>query len=152
MAAQVREALEGMAARLAAEHMTSHELDQLGELLVQHAALPALAAGEAYLQQPGDEDFHFSTLRGARSERLEQLLFDQVYYQVRIHRVRSSTRPGRARAAFDEHKTMLAALQAHNPDDAEITMCRHVRNARFSAQAAMTDSSAPPRQVQRKTA
>jgi DNA-binding GntR family transcriptional regulator len=148
----VREALEGMAARLAAERMTSKELDQLGELLSQHAAQPALAAGEVYLQKSRDEDFHFSILRGARSDRLGQLLLDQVYYQLRIHRVRSSTRPGRARAAFDEHKAILAALQAHNPDDAESIMRRHVRNARFNALAAVTDASAAPKQRQRKTA
>jgi DNA-binding GntR family transcriptional regulator len=142
----VREALEGMAARLAAERMTSRELDQLGELLAQHAAQPALAAGQAYLQRSKDDDFHFAILRGARSDRLEQLLLDQVYYQLRIHRLRSSTRPGRAKAAFKEHEAILQVLQAHNPDEAEGNMRRHIRNARLSAIAAISDDKQPSRQ------
>jgi DNA-binding GntR family transcriptional regulator len=148
----VREALEGMATRLAAERMTSRELDQLGELLVQHAAQPALAAGEAYLQRSKDEDFHFAILRGARSERLEQLLLDEVYYQLRIHRMRSSARPGRARAAFKEHESILSALQAHNPDEAEISMRLHIRNARLSAVAAASDGSLVEKKMSRRSA
>src|SRR5690606_28603565 len=52
----VREVLEGLAARLAAIHMTVRELDTLGELLAHHAAQPALAAGEAYPQRSTDDD------------------------------------------------------------------------------------------------
>jgi len=146
----VREALEGMAARLAAEKMTDAELDAVSELLSQHANQPALAAGEAYLQRSKDEDFHFAIARAARCERIEQLLLDEVYYQLRIHRLRSSTRPGRAHAALSEHRDILAALQARNPDRAEEAMRRHIRNARFSAVAAV--SAASPEQAPRRLA
>ncbi|WP_368855487.1 FCD domain-containing protein, partial [Klebsiella pneumoniae] len=60
-----------MAARLAAEHMTMRQLDDLGELLAHHAAQPALAAGEAYLQRSTDDDFHFAIARASRCERIE---------------------------------------------------------------------------------
>lgn len=139
----VRESLEGMAARLAAEHMTARELDDLAELLAQHASQPALAAGESYPQPSRDEDFHFSIARAARCERIEQLLLDEVYYQLRIHRLRSSTRPGRAQAAFAEHRQILEALQARNPDAAEAAMRSHIRSARYSALASVEDLSAP---------
>ncbi len=148
----VREALEGMAARLAVERMSELELDNLRELLAQHSAQPALAAGEAYLQRSKDDDFHFAILRGARSERLEQLLLDQVYYQLRIHRIRSSTRPGRAQAALREHLDILSALQAHDPDNAEATMRRHIRNARLSAIAAVSDQSSLKAADQKRSA
>lgn len=132
----VREALEGMAARLAAQHATVGELDRLEAMLAQHAEQPALAAGEAYVQRSTDEDFHFTIAKAARCARLEMLLLDEVYYQLRLHRVRSSTRPGRAQAAFNEHKTILAALQARNPAEAEDVMRAHVRSARYSVLAA----------------
>jgi DNA-binding GntR family transcriptional regulator len=138
----VREVLEGLAARLAAIHMTVRELDTLGELLEHHAAQPALAAGEAYPQRSTDDDFHFAIAHGARCERIERLLLDEVYYQLRLHRLRSSTRPGRARAALDEHRDILHALQGRNPDAAEDAMRVHVRNARFSALAAIQDRDA----------
>lgn len=139
----VREALEGMAARLAAEHMTMSELDDLDALLTHHAAQPALAAGEAYLQRSTDDDFHFAIVRGARCERIERLLLDEVYYQLRIHRLRSSTRPGRAQAALNEHRDIMSALHARNPDAAEDAMRKHIRNARFSSLAAI-DGQVPP--------
>lgn len=147
----VREALEGMAARLAAERMTVGELDELDGLLAHHAAQPALAAGEAYLQRSKDDDFHFAIVRAARCERIERVLLDEVYYQLRIHRLRSSTRPGRAQAALNEHRDILNALQGRNPDAAESAMRRHIRNARFSSLAAV-DSQTPAPPLQRRRA
>ncbi|MGL4287035.1 MAG: GntR family transcriptional regulator [Phreatobacter sp.] len=147
----VREALEGMAARLAAERMTVGELDELDGLLAHHAAQPALAAGEAYLQRSKDDDFHFAIVRAARCERIERVLLDEVYYQLRIHRLRSSTRPGRAQAALNEHRDILNALQGRNPDAAESAMRRHIRNARFSSLAAV-DSQTPAAPLQRRRA
>jgi DNA-binding GntR family transcriptional regulator len=134
----VREALEGMAARLAAERMSSSELAQLKELLALHANQPELAAGSAYYQRSHDEDFHFTIVRAARCERLEQMLLDELYYQLRIQRLRSSTRPGRALQALAEHREILAALESRNADSAESTMRHHIRNARLSSISVLT--------------
>ncbi|MDU0343208.1 FCD domain-containing protein [Bosea rubneri] len=78
-------------------------------------------------------------MANAALESLELLLLDEVHYQLRLHRLRSSTRPGRAQAAFSEHKAILAALQGRNPAQAEEVMRAHVRSARFSALAAADD-------------
>jgi DNA-binding GntR family transcriptional regulator len=148
----VREALEGMAARLAAERMTAQELSHLRELLAHHASQPALAAGAAYYQRSRDDDYHFTIVRSARSERLEKMLLDEVYYQLRIHRLRSSTRPGRAQQALSEHRGILKALAARDPDAAEGTMRRHIRNARLSALSAMADAELPEADLSRPAA
>lgn len=131
----IREALEGMAARLAAERMTAREQDDLAGLLDRHAEQPDVASGRSYVQGRTDEDFHFAIVRGARNPRLEQLLLDEVYYQLRLQRLRSSTRPGRAQAALSEHREILAGLQSRDPDRAEGAMRKHIRSARFSALA-----------------
>jgi DNA-binding GntR family transcriptional regulator len=133
----VREALEGMAARLAAERMSAVELAQLQDLLAHHASQPELASGSAYHQRSHDEDFHFTIVRAARCERLEQMLLDELYYQLRVQRLRSSTRPGRAQQALAEHREILAALASRNPDAAEDTMRHHIRNARLSSVSAL---------------
>ncbi|MFX7507333.1 FCD domain-containing protein, partial [Acinetobacter baumannii] len=78
-----------------------------------------------------------------------RVLLDEVYYQLRIHRLRSSTRPGRAQAALNEHRDILNALQGRNPDAAESAMRRHIRNARFSSLAAV-DSQTPAAPLQRR--
>lgn len=131
----LREALEGMAARLAAERMTEKQLDALDRLLDDHAARPDLAEGRAYVQRSVDDDFHFCIVRAARCDRIEQILLDSVYYQLAVQRLRSSARSGRAKAALDEHRQIAAALHARNPDEAEAAMRRHIRNARFSVLA-----------------
>jgi DNA-binding GntR family transcriptional regulator len=129
----VREALEGMAARLAADNMTVGEIDGLRAMLEEHRQQPDISAGESYHQGVGDDDFHFAIIKGARCEHLERLLLDEVYYQLRLHRLRASTQPGRARAAFGEHGEILNALVSRNPDGAEGCMRRHIRNARLNA-------------------
>jgi DNA-binding GntR family transcriptional regulator len=128
----VREALEGMAARLAAERMTAPELRHLQGLLAHHASQPELAAGSAYFQRSTDEDFHFTIVRAARCDRLERMLLTELYFQLRIHRLRSSARPGRAQQALEEHRKILRALGTRNPDAAEAAMRQHIRNARLS--------------------
>jgi DNA-binding GntR family transcriptional regulator len=132
-----REALEGMVARLAAERMSDLELGQLRHLLEEHASRPEVTAGEAYLPRSRDDDFHFAIICGARSELLEGLLMNEVYYQLRIHRLKSSTQPGRAVAALKEHGTIVSALESRDPDRAEAVMRLHLRNARFSALASL---------------
>ncbi|GJD53159.1 putative D-xylose utilization operon transcriptional repressor [Methylobacterium crusticola] len=139
----VREALEGMAARLAAEHMTADELREVGDLLDRHAGQPDLAAGRSYVQGSPDEDFHFAIVRSARNPRLQQLLLDEVYYQLRLQRLRSSTRPGRAQAALAEHREILAALRSRDPERAEGTMRRHIRSARLSALTELASPAGP---------
>jgi DNA-binding GntR family transcriptional regulator len=68
------------------------------------------------------------------------MLLDEVYYQLRIHRLRSSTRPGRAQQALGEHREILDALVSRNPDAAEGTMRRHIRNARQSTLSAVSEA------------
>ena len=50
----VREALEGMACRLAAERISPAELKQLRGMLTDHAQHQEVVSGEGYYQQSGD--------------------------------------------------------------------------------------------------
>jgi Transcriptional regulators len=134
-----REALEGMGARLACERISSQEVARLRDLLNRDRSQPEVQAGEAYAPRSTDDDFHFSIVKAAHCEQIERLLMDQIYYQLRIHRRKSSTLPGRARAALIEHENIVIALEARDPDQAEKAMRTHLRNARLSAMAAVTD-------------
>lgn len=131
-----REALEGMAARLACERMTDQQLDHLRGILADDAHRPEVVSGERYAPRTRDEDFHFSIIRAAGNERIERLLMDEVYYQLRIQRLKSSTQPGRTMAALKEHQLIVGALESRDPDEAERVMRVHLRNARISAMAA----------------
>lgn len=131
-----REALEGMAARLACERMGTRQLTALRNLLEQHADRPEIVSGKSYAPKSRDEDFHFSIIRAAHCEHLERLLMEELYYQLRIYRRKSSTQPGRAQAALREHQVIVSAIESRNPDEAEKAMRTHLRNARISTIAA----------------
>ena len=126
---QVREALEGMACRLATEHMTDAELDRLAALLDTHRETDELKAGAAYYQLAGDLDFHYQIALGSRNNRLVASLCDDLYYFIRIYRFRSSAKPGRALRAFEEHKAIVAAMRARDGVVAEARMRQHIRMA-----------------------
>lgn len=136
-----REALEGMAARLACERISGRELAEVRALLDQHAHQPEIASGEVYTQRTKDDDFHFAILKAARCERIERLLMDEIYYQLRIYRRKSSTQPGRVKAALKEHIDVVDALESRDPDRAEKAMRLHLRHARYSALAVFEEQA-----------
>ncbi len=126
----IREAVEGMACRLAAERMTDSEIADVEAVLDRHSDDEALKAGEAYYQQPGDYDFHYRIAHGAKNRRIADLLCGEMYHLIRIYRYRSGAVPGRAPQAFDEHRKILAALHARDGALAETLMREHIRRAR----------------------
>ena len=134
----IREALEGMACRLAAENVTDREIAAIEDLLEQHGRNPRVLSRRGYYQRTPDEDLHLQITRCSRNQRLEDMLMDGLYYQLRLYRFRASTQPGRAKLAYEEHQIIAAALRARDPDAAEAAMRQHIRNARDSMIAAMS--------------
>lgn len=132
---RVREALEGMACRLAAERLSNKEIKDLEELLEGHARQEPLQAGDSYFQRPGDFDFHYRIIRGSGNQKLISMLIDDLYHLLRIYRYRSSARKGRALEALQEHRAIVAAIAAHDPDRAEELMRLHLTRARQSIEA-----------------
>ena len=133
----VREALEGMACRLAAERITLNEVNLLRQLLADHAAQKEVQSGEGYYQQSGDFDFHFRIAKASDNEYLISMITVDLYDLLRVYRYKSSTMAGRAAKALEEHYATLEALEAQDPDRAEQAMRAHLREARLYARLAM---------------
>lgn len=127
---EVRESLEGMASRLAATAMTDAEIEELKHLLDEHSKQESVQGGTGYYQNPKDEDFHFCIVKGSRNKWLEEMLCDGLYDLLRVYRFKSSKRTGRAQQALKEHQAIVEAIASRDPDRAEATMRRHLRNAR----------------------
>ena len=125
----VREALEGMAARLAAQRIGDAEIQELRDLLEQHGAHADVASGAGYYQAGNDDDFHFRIVRAARNEQLEMMLLNELYFKLKLYRYRISSNPGRPQKALEEHREILNAIASRNPDAAEAAMRHHIRNA-----------------------
>jgi len=126
----VREALEGMAARLAALHMTDAEVAGLKALLAAHEQDEALKADTAYFQQEGDLDFHYRIIKGSHNAALAELLIGELYHRIRMYRYQVSAHANRPQKAFAEHQRIVEAIEARDGDLAEMLMRRHLSSAR----------------------
>ena len=142
---QVREALEGMACGLAAKNMTDAELAGLKALLDQHEQQKSVQEGKGYYQESKDFDFHFRIVTGSRNERLIQMLCGDLYYLLRVYRYKSSTKPGRAKEALQEHKDIVAALLRRDATGAEQKMRQHIRKARSYVEEQIDAQPAEPK-------
>ncbi len=120
---QVRESLEGMAARLAAVNMAEQEITDLQNLLNSH--LETVSKGESYYQEAGDVDFHYRVIQGCKNRHLISLI-EGLYHLVRMYRVQLGMAGPRVTTAFDEHKNIVNAIANRDPELAEILMRRHI--------------------------
>jgi DNA-binding GntR family transcriptional regulator len=127
---QVREALEGMAARLAAERMTGEEICDLRTLLAEHRQQVELEDGQSYLQGEADMDFHYRIVEGSHNSRLKDLLCNDLYHLVRMYRFQFGMASPRARRALGEHRHIVEAIEGRDGELAEILMRRHIRASR----------------------
>jgi DNA-binding GntR family transcriptional regulator len=123
---EIRESLEGMACRLAAERMTVEEIDELRRVLDTHEQDAAFKAGVGYYQQEGDFDFHYRIIQGSGNRTLTQMLCGELYQLVRMYRIQFSATPNRPRQAFAEHHRILDAIAERDGELAELLMRRHI--------------------------
>ena len=142
----LREALESMAARLAAEHMSAAEIAGLRDVLAVHEQQRDLKRGEAYYQREGDLDFHYLIVQGSQNRMLMTLLCDDLYYLVRLYRTQFGANGTRPQRAFVEHHRIVDAIEAGDAELAELLMRRHVSASRANVvdrYAAILDPQAP---------
>ncbi len=139
----VREVLEGLAARLAAERISQTDIDDLHRLLDAHET--ALDASDIYYQRDRDWDFHYRIAVCSGSRKLAELLGSDFYQLVRLYRYQHALAPGRARRAWLEHRSILAAIADRDGELAEFLMRRHVATARTVVQTALLAAGTPAR-------
>lgn len=134
----LREALEGMACRLAAQHRTAEDLGALREMLARHEQQAELQAGTAYFQPEGDFDFHFRIVQASNNDLLIDTLCNRLYYRVRMYRYQLGMPSPRAQRAFREHSHIIDAIEAGDGELAEILMRRHIRASRHNIEKKLT--------------
>jgi len=125
----VREALEGMAARLAATQMTDAEIADLTALLDEHRQQVEEEPSHGYFQKEGDLDFHYRIVQGSKNSRLIELLCNDLYHLVRLYRHQFGM-VSRATRALVEHEHIVAAIADRDGEVAELLMRHHIRASR----------------------
>jgi len=136
---RIRELMEGLAARQAAERMTNAEIAALRATLDTHETMIEQAQGQAYYQAEGDYDFHHRIATGSRNTKLTQMLLGDLYYMVRMYRYRLSTSAGRPHMALGEHRNIVDAIASRDGELAEFLMKRHIHAARKNIEQKIRD-------------
>lgn len=136
----VREALEGMAARLAAQHMSDTEIRELSLLLNQHGEQIDQDSDHAYFQREGDLDFHYRIVQGSHNSRMIDLLCNDLYHLVRLYRYQFGMSSKRGPRAFVEHGHIVDAIQRRDAEMAELMMRSHVRASRENVERLLRDA------------
>ncbi len=143
---RVREALEGMACRLAAENMTAEDIASLRDLLYLHEKNIEKIDGRSYFQKEGDLDFHHRIVQGSKNEKLLELLGGELYHLVRMYRYQFSVSKSRPQRALKEHHRILDAIEERDGELAELLMRRHISAARRNIEERLNPTNTEERE------
>lgn len=125
---EVRAALEGMAAYLAATRASAAEIAQIDELHSARGRSEKALADRMYLVEY-NEAFHEAVLAASGSQRLRHFarLNREFYFTHRIAKMYSDDQ---ARQSVGGHDAVLKALKARDGEAAERAMRHHILEAR----------------------
>ena len=137
----IREVLEGLAARHAADNATEAEVDDLRAMLAHHREALSKPDAMVYWQATANSDFHFMVARVGRNQHLFDLLCGEYYTLFRLYRMQHRIVPGRAQRALAEHERIVEAIADRDAELAEMLMRRHIDSARngLIAQAGLAE-------------
>ncbi len=123
---EIRAALEGLAAGLAAERITEEELEEMGRLLVEKGE--AVSANDVERCVEVDTRFHEALYKASRNDRLVTIL-SNLREQIQRFRLTSLSYPGRMRESLDEHRTIIESLEARDISAVRQLAQEHIENA-----------------------
>jgi DNA-binding GntR family transcriptional regulator len=129
----VREALEGLAARLAARHITSEQLGRLREIC--QAMEARIAAGELGQLAELNTEFHEHIVEASHNRWIREFLM-ATRAQIRLVYSSSLEILDRAPGSLAEHRLIVDALAQHDAERAERMAREHVLKALEAAIAA----------------
>ena len=136
---EIRETLEGMAARLATNRITKTNLEKLRRQMEVELEKTIRNDYTGYLDV--DRQFHEAVISATGNRHLSQLM-KSLRDRIQMLRHRSVILPGRARKSFQEHLQIIDALEARDPDLAEERMRIHISNVKSDLTIAMANSPA----------
>lgn len=123
---EVRAALEGLAASLAAERITEDELDRLERSIV---SINEVSDGKNINKAvESDIDFHDMLYQASRNQKLITIITN-LKEQLQRYRATSLAEEGRTKDAVDEHKQIVEALSERNGELAGELARQHIENA-----------------------
>ncbi|NLN87151.1 MAG: GntR family transcriptional regulator [Syntrophomonadaceae bacterium] len=123
---EIRAALEGLAAGLAAERITEDELENMERLIV--GKQEAINSGDIDKLVEVDTSFHELLYKASRNDRLAAII-SNLREQIQRFRLTSLSFPGRNKESLQEHKQLVEAIQARDSQLARQLAQEHIENA-----------------------
>lgn len=120
----MREILEGAAARLAAQHASQPEINALADL---EAAFEARSHDPVEMARL-NRAFHETIFRAARNRYLDSAL-QELQDGIALLGITTFSIQGRPGTAAEEHRSLLEAIAARDPDQAERLARLHIQEA-----------------------
>jgi len=133
-----REALESKAVALAAEHMTSIEIDELHRLIDAQSKQMRENSG-AFVPAESDYAFHEMLVRGSKNEVIERSLLHELYNLIKMFRYQNEFANTSSTNSLVEHRQIVYAIEQRDPILAEVTMRRHIVHARARIERRMSE-------------
>lgn len=120
---EAREALEGMAARLAATHFDRDLRERMLAILREHTEVAR--RGDFLRHIEVDAAFHLEIRQAAQSPTVSRML-DEIQAQVAVA-MRSTSATGGMIQAVSEHRAIFGALAAGDIEESERAARRHIQ-------------------------
>jgi len=123
---EIRAALEGLAAALAAERITEEELETMERLLVEKQE--SITQKDIDRLVEVDTKFHELMYQASRNQRLSNII-SNLREQIQRFRLTSLSYPGRNKESLEEHKKLVEAIQSRDVQLARQLASEHIENA-----------------------
>ncbi len=125
---QIRESIEGLAARLAAQNMTNEELETLQVRMHHHGSDKSVLATTEY--RAADFDFHYDIVTGSHNQRLITMASENLFELIQLYRSRyDRSSPRTQYSSYVEHSQIFNAIVRKDGEMAELMMRNHIRAA-----------------------
>jgi DNA-binding GntR family transcriptional regulator len=135
---ELREALETMAARLAALNADGAALARLNDLLAQTSQVISESPDHMY---PGDLDLH-ECIADASANAVIAVELKATNTRLQLVRLLSGMSQERASQAYEEHAEIVRSIASGDPDRAEAAMRTHLHRAFAHASAVLIEADA----------
>ena len=135
---EIRTCLDVLAAGLAAERITSEELETLNGYLIeigQH-----VANNDMNKIVEADTAFHDVLYTASRNERLRSII-NNLREQMTGIRGRTMSYPGRLVETMDEHRNLVDSIASRDVERAQHAARVHIENAEHTLMMSLTDHS-----------
>ncbi|MDB5980461.1 MAG: transcriptional regulator, GntR family [Pseudomonas sp.] len=133
----IRIAMFGLAARLAAQYMNKERITKLQDLVDRMEDAAEGDSIEAFY--PLNRAFHDEVEAGADNPRIVELM-QQLERQLHLFRQKALIRPGAMRASNNEHRALLLALKKGDSVEAGLIAERHIQAGRQRLLTSLADA------------